>query len=69
MLVIGHDLSNLSGGWGGPQDPALLYELDEVANELGEVLRIERAERARRLVSTPEGEATAIDTLVRAVRL
>jgi SAM-dependent methyltransferase len=69
MLVVGQDLSNLSGGWGGPQDPALLYELDEVAGELAEVLRIERAERAHRPVVTPEGEATAIDTLVRAVRL
>ena len=68
MLVVGHDLSNLSQGYGGPQNPAVLYGLEHVVGDLGATLKIERAERVRRPVSTPEGEATAIDVLVRARR-
>jgi ubiquinone/menaquinone biosynthesis C-methylase UbiE len=29
LLVIGHDLSNLAQGVGGPQDPALLFTPEE----------------------------------------
>ena len=67
MLVVGHDSTNIAAGYGGPQDPAILFTPDEVAAELPE-LRIERAERVRRPVSTPAGEVEAIDALVRAVR-
>ncbi len=66
MLVVAHDLSNLTEGFGGPQDPAVLYGPDDVVGDIGSVLTIERAERVRRPVSTPEGEAVAIDVLVRA---
>jgi hypothetical protein len=30
LLVVGHDRSNLTGGVGGPQDPHLLYTMDEI---------------------------------------
>lgn len=69
LLVVAHDLLNLSEGVGGPQDPAVLYGPDDVVGDIGPVLTIERAEHVRRPVSTPEGEATAIDVLVRARRL
>ena len=67
LLVVGHDLANLTGGYGGPQDPAVLLTLDDVAADLAE-LTIVRAERVRRQVSTESGAIDAIDTLVRAIR-
>jgi hypothetical protein len=68
MLVVGHDLLNLSEGYGGPQNPAILYGPDEVVGDLDGILEIERAERVHRSLSTVEGEATAIDVLVRGRR-
>ncbi len=67
LLVVGHDSANLAGGYGGPQDAALLFTPGDVAAELGG-LRVERAEQVRRPVETRDGERTAIDALVYAVR-
>jgi len=74
LLVVGHDLSNLTDGYGGPQDPAVLFTPDDVIADLagldtGDELRVDKAERVRRVVSTETGDRTAIDNLVRAVRL
>jgi SAM-dependent methyltransferase len=68
LLVVGHDSFNLTDGYGGPRDPEILFTPDDVTAEL-EGLRIDRAERVRRPVVTAEGEQTAIDALVRAVRI
>jgi SAM-dependent methyltransferase len=67
LLVVGHDLENLEGGHGGPQDPRVLFTPDEVAGELPG-LEIEKAERVLRPVETEDGEVQAIDALVRARR-
>ena len=67
MLVVGHDATNLLQGTGGPQDPAVLFGPEELAQDLGG-LQIERAERVLRSVVTDSGETTAIDALIRAVR-
>jgi len=67
LFVIGHDLTNLAEGAGGPQDPDVLYTPEAVSAELPG-LRIVRAERVHRTVEREDGPATAIDTLVRAVR-
>jgi SAM-dependent methyltransferase len=67
LLVVAHDPLNLTDGWGGPKDPAVLWTPDEIARDL-EGLRVERAERVERGVETEEGERRAIDALVRAVR-
>jgi SAM-dependent methyltransferase len=67
LLVVGHDLENLNGGWGGPRDPAVLFTPDDVAGELPG-LEVEKAERVLRPVQTDEGEVQAIDALVRARR-
>jgi SAM-dependent methyltransferase len=67
LLVIGHDRDNITRGHGGPQDPDRLYTPETVTAEL-DGLTIRRAERVPRPVRTPEGERTAIDTLVRAER-
>jgi SAM-dependent methyltransferase len=67
LLVVGHDSTNLTEGTGGPQDPAVLFSPEDVANDLPG-LDIERAERVRRPVHTEHGDVDAIDALVRAVR-
>ncbi len=62
-------MSNLTGGYGGPQDESLLFTPDEVVEDLAEAeVIIERAERVQRRVATDAGEQTAIDALVRAHR-
>ncbi|HLK75146.1 MAG TPA: class I SAM-dependent methyltransferase [Streptosporangiaceae bacterium] len=66
-FIVAHDLTNLGEGTGGPQDPEVLYTPEAVIAELPG-LRILRAERVRRAVAREDGPATAIDTLVRAVR-
>ena len=67
VFVIGHDVINLTEGVGGPQDPDVLYTPEAVSAELPG-LRVVRAERVGRAVEREDGPATAIDTLVRAVR-
>jgi len=63
VLVVAHDLLNLSEGIGGPQDEEVLYSPEDVVGDLTG-LTVERAERVRR----PVGEAEAIDALVRATK-
>jgi len=67
LLLVGHDRTNITDGHGGPQDPAILYQPQEVAQALPG-LRIDRAEQVQRPVSTDAGERIAIDCLVRARR-
>jgi SAM-dependent methyltransferase len=67
LLVVGHDLTNLTEGVGGPTSPDVLYTPEAIAAGLPG-LRILRAERVRRAVERDGGQATAIDTLVRAER-
>jgi len=67
LLWVAHDRSNLHGGHGGPRHPEVLSTPEEVASALGG-LAVRRAEVVRRPVATDEGEAMALDTLVRAVR-
>lgn len=69
LLVVAHDADNLVRGVGGPQDPTVLYDVDEVVGELEEEgLAVEKAARVERPVATEEGTRHAVDTLVRAVR-
>jgi SAM-dependent methyltransferase len=67
LLVVGHDLQNLNGGHGGPQDPRVLFTPEDVVAELAG-LEVEKAERVLRPVETDDGEAQAIDALIRARR-
>jgi len=67
LFVVGHDLTNLTEGTGGPQDPDVLYTPEAVRAELPG-LRVVRAERVHRTVERDGDPAIAIDTLVRAVR-
>ena len=67
LLIVGHDATNPTNGWGGPQDPAVLYGPDDVTADL-DALEIAKATRVERPIPTPEREKTAIDVLVRATR-
>jgi SAM-dependent methyltransferase len=67
VLVVGHDLRNLTEGWGGPSSPDVLFTPDEVVAELPG-LAVERSEQVIRQVEDDDGVHEAIDALVRARR-
>ena len=76
FVLVAHDLLNLTEGVGGPQDPAVLMTADAIVDDLaaaelefGAELVTERAERIDRVVTTADGERTAIDTFVRVRRI
>ncbi len=63
FLLIGHDLANLTEGYGGPRDASVLYGAADVTASLPR-LEVVRAERVLRDV---EGaDRPAIDVIVRA---
>jgi len=63
FLLVGHDLTNLTNGVGGPRDPDLLYTPDDIVAELPG-LELEKTERVLRDVA--DADRPAIDALVRA---
>ena len=65
LFLIGHDVSNITEGWGGPQDPDLLWDVSEVLGWLDGLVIVE-AEVVNRPVDTDDGRKYARDTLVRA---
>lgn len=67
FLLVAHDSANLERGYGGPQDPAVLYAAADVVADL-DGFDIVRAECVERDVQTDDGERIALDALVRAVR-
>jgi SAM-dependent methyltransferase len=70
LLLVAHDSSNLEHGHGGPKNANVLYTPEDVVRDLeGNGLQIERAAVVERRVDTPEGERTALDSLVRAPAL
>jgi SAM-dependent methyltransferase len=64
LVVVGHDVTNIADGVGGPQDPAILYTPERVTGALEHFsdLKITRAERVHR--QTDRAPQPAIDTLV-----
>ena len=70
LLVIAHDVDNLTRGYGGPPNPDVLYRVSDVTETAVDAgLTIERAEQAIRVVDTDEGPRDAVDTVVRAKRI
>lgn len=64
LLVIGHDLSNLTDGVGGPQTRPCYTPLTSsvtTSRRPAFEVEIERAERVRRPVETDDGTIDAID--------
>jgi len=68
LLVVGHDLLNMTEGWGGPTMPDVLFTPADIAAEVGDDLQVEKAERVRRPVEDGGVLREAIDALVRARR-
>lgn len=59
LLVLGHDVENLTAGVGGPQEPAILHSVRRLAPVAG-LLTVDRLEQVPR--ETPSG--VALDTLL-----
>jgi len=59
LLVLGHDVENLTAGVGGPQEAAILHSVDRL-EPVAALLDIDRLAQVRR--ETPAG--TALDTLL-----
>jgi ubiquinone/menaquinone biosynthesis C-methylase UbiE len=59
LLVLGHDVENITAGVGGPQEPAILHSVDRLA-PVAALLDVDLLEQVRR--ATPAG--TALDTLL-----
>jgi len=69
LLVIAHDLDNLIRGYGGPQNPDVLYSVSDVTGAAVDAgLTIRKGEQAVRVVDTEDGPREAIDTVVSARR-
>jgi SAM-dependent methyltransferase len=64
MFLIGHDVSNIEHGHGGPQVPEILWNLPDLLKWLDGMTVIE-AQVVRRPIETEEGRVFARDTLVR----
>ena len=69
LLVVAHDVNNLTKGFGGPTNAEVLYRVTEVTQvaEAGG-LTLQRAEQVTRVVQSDSGPREAIDTLVRVIR-
>ena len=65
LFMIGHDISNLDEGVGGPQVPDILWDLDLMLEWLGE-LRVIEGGIVKRPVEVDGDIRYARDTLVRA---
>ena len=69
LLLVGHHAGHPERGYGGPQDPHVLYTAEQVADLGRPYADIRRAETVTRPVTDAEGNShTALDTLVHAVR-
>lgn len=70
LLVLAHDATNLTEGYGGPQNAEVLYTAHDVETDLQDYLSsgslvVERSGRVAREIETPDGTVVAWDLLVR----
>jgi SAM-dependent methyltransferase len=65
LFMVGHDRSNIEHGVGGPQVPAVLWDVEEIVPWLNG-LDILEAEIVERDVVGDDGPRVALDTLIRA---
>jgi hypothetical protein len=57
LLVVGHDLKNLTSGHGGPQDPTVLYRPSDIVADIEPAqLVIVRAETVTRTLTNDQGQ-------------
>lgn len=65
LFMIGHHVSNIEHGHGGPQDPSILWDVDEMIGWM-EGLTIVEGQVVRRPVEVGDEAVLARDALVRA---
>jgi SAM-dependent methyltransferase len=65
LFLIGHDVSNIALGWGGPQYPEVLWDVPGIVGWLEGMIIVE-SEVVRRPVETDDGPKYARDALIRA---
>ncbi|MDN5789701.1 MAG: class I SAM-dependent methyltransferase [Micrococcales bacterium] len=64
IVIIVHAQRNLTEGYGGPSDPAVLHDPDDIIEGVaGLPVEVESAELRTRLVATEDGERAALDTV------
>lgn len=68
IFLIAHDASNVTDGYGGPPSADTCYTVDEITAAWSD-LEISTAMVADRVVDTPDGTRTALDTLAIAKRI
>lgn len=68
LFLVGHDRTNIEHGVGGPQNPEVLWEIEEILPWL-EGLDIVEAGVVEREVEIDHGVAAARDALIRARRV
>ncbi|MFI9506920.1 class I SAM-dependent methyltransferase [Nocardia sp. NPDC052566] len=69
LLVLGHDTTNFTDGFGGPKDPSVLFTPDDIIADLGPLAAANRISiRLADRVLRPTEERDAIDALVIATR-
>lgn len=69
LVVLGHDTTNLTEGYGGPPVADVLFTAEDVVADLdGTGLDVVQAAPVDRVVETDDGPRTAIDALVVARR-
>ena len=64
LFMIGHHVSNIGDGWGGPQYPEILWDVPDLLEWL-EGMTVIESEVVRRPVETDDGRQYARDALVR----
>lgn len=64
FVLLGHDETNLTNGFGGPQDPNYLYGPEDILKAAGPALQVSEAKRVERTLETPSGPRTAVDCWV-----
>lgn len=69
FLLVAHDATNLTQGYGGPQRPDLLYTAEQVVEALDGALDVTFASRVDKPMQTPDGPKMAYDCLVRGRRI
>jgi 2-polyprenyl-3-methyl-5-hydroxy-6-metoxy-1,4-benzoquinol methylase len=69
LFMIGHALRNLKEGVGGPRQPDVLWQVQDIKRRVQALgLTVRRAEDVLRPVETPDGVREAIDALILAER-
>lgn len=65
VIIVLHARRNLTEGYGGPSDVAVLHDPDDVVAAASDLpVAVESSELRTRLVATDDGERRALDTVV-----